>query len=92
MWIKNLIVTIVKEGETIEKDVVHMSMPPTFKARSYQVMWVFGNHIRVSSAKEHLTTCDTDVVLTFEQKCVSIPNDYKLVLATLEYVGWVEEI
>ncbi len=31
-------------------------------------------------------------VVTFEQKFVSIPNDYKLVLAKLEYVGWVEEI
>ncbi len=51
---------------------------------------MFGNHIRVSSAKEHLTTCDSGVVVTFEQKCVSIPNDYKLVLAKLEYVGWVE--
>ncbi len=57
-----------------------------------EVMWVFGNHIRVSSVKEHLTTCDTGVVVTFEQICVSIPNDQKLVLAKLEYVGWVEEI
>ncbi len=57
-----------------------------------QVMWVFGNHIRVSSATEHLTTCQSDVVITFEQKCVSKPNDQKLVLAKLEYVGWVEEI
>jgi hypothetical protein len=47
MWIRTLIFTTVKEGKTIEKDVVHMSMPPTFKARPYQVMWVFGNHIRV---------------------------------------------
>lgn len=61
-----------------------MSIPPTFKARSYQVMWLFGNHIRVSSAKEHLTTCDSGGVVTFEQKCVSIPNDQKLVLAKLE--------
>jgi hypothetical protein len=55
-------------------------------------MWVFGNHIHVSSAKKHLRTCDNGVVITFEQKCVSIPNDYKLVLAKLEYVRWVEEI
>ncbi len=53
---------------------------------------MFGNHIRVSSAKEHLTTCDNGVEVTFEQKCVSIPNDQKLVLAKLEYVGWFEEI
>jgi hypothetical protein len=30
-WIRTLIVTTIKKGETIEKDVVHRSMPPTFK-------------------------------------------------------------
>jgi len=49
-------------------------------------MWAFGNHIRVSSAKEHSTTHDSGVVTIFEQKCVSRQNDQKLVLAKLEYV------
>ncbi len=35
MRIRILSVTTIKEGKTIEKDAVHMSMPPTFKARSY---------------------------------------------------------
>jgi DNA gyrase/topoisomerase IV subunit B len=38
MWIRTLIITTFKERETIEKDVVHMSMPPTFKAKYYHVM------------------------------------------------------
>jgi hypothetical protein len=59
MQISFLTITTIKEGETIEKDVVHMFMPPTFEARSYQVMWVFGNHIHVSSAKEHFTKCES---------------------------------
>ncbi len=49
-WIRNSITTTVKEENKIEKDAMHVSMPPTFEARSYQAMWVFGNHIRVSSA------------------------------------------
>jgi hypothetical protein len=49
-------------------------------------MYAYGNHIRVASAKEHLTTSDCGVVATFEQKCISSPNDQKLVLAKLEYV------
>jgi len=43
-----------------------MSMPPTLEAWSYSVMYVFGNHIWVSSVEEHLTTFDNVVVATFE--------------------------
>jgi len=33
-------------------------------------MYVYGNHIQVASAKEHLTTCDSGIAITFEQTCV----------------------
>jgi hypothetical protein len=55
MWIKSSIVVVVKEGEPIEKDVVHSLMPLAFEAKSYQTMWAFGNHLHVSSVEEHLT-------------------------------------
>jgi hypothetical protein len=55
-------------------------------------MYSYGNHIHVASAKDHLTINDCGLVATFEQKCISGPNDQRLVLAKLEYVGWVEEI
>ncbi len=74
------------KGEAIEQDVVYLSIPPTLEAKSHQAMWAFGNHIHVSSAKEHLTTHDSRVVTIFEQECVSRPNDQKLVIAKLEYV------
>jgi hypothetical protein len=54
-------------------------------------MWAFVNRIHVSSV-EHLTTCDSGLAATFEQECVLGPNDSNLVLAKLDYVGWVEEI
>ncbi len=45
MWIKSSIAIIIKEGDIIEKDVVHLSMPPTFEAKSCWIMLAFGNHI-----------------------------------------------
>jgi len=56
----------MKEGETIKKDVLHISMPPTCEARSDQVMFVFGNHIHVSNVEEHLTTFDSGVATIFK--------------------------
>jgi hypothetical protein len=38
MWIKSSITIAIKKGETIEKDVVHISMPP-IETKSYQTMW-----------------------------------------------------
>jgi hypothetical protein len=34
-WVRFLIVVIIKNGDVIEKDVVHMLMPPTFEVKSY---------------------------------------------------------
>ncbi len=48
-WVKSLIVVVIKNGDVIEKDVVHMLMPPTFEVKSYRAMWAFGNQIHVSS-------------------------------------------
>lgn len=69
-WVRSLIVVAIKNGDVIERDVVHMLMPPTFEAESYWAMWTFGNYIHVSSVKKHLTTFDNGVVATFEQECV----------------------
>jgi hypothetical protein len=65
----------LKHGEIIDKDVVHMSMLPTLEATTYHVMYAFGNHLCVSSGKEHLITRDNSIVVaTFEQECVLEPN------------------
>jgi hypothetical protein len=66
MWIRTCIATSIKEGDILDKDIVHMSMPPTLGAKSYRTMWALGNHIHVSSAEEHSTTCDSGVATTFE--------------------------
>jgi len=90
--VKYSIVAIIKNGYVIKRDVVHMLMPPTLEAKSYQVMWAFGNHICVSNVGKHFTTCDSGVATNFEEECVSGPNDKNLVFAKVEYMGWVEEI
>jgi hypothetical protein len=55
------------DWDTIDKDIVHMSMTPTLEAMSYWTMYVYGNHIHVASAKEHLKINDCGVVVIFEQ-------------------------
>ncbi len=85
-WIRTSIASIIQGGEAIDHDTIHMSMPPTLKARSYRSMYAYGNHIRVVSVKEHLTTYVSGIVATFEQTCVLRLNE------KLEYVGWVEKI
>jgi hypothetical protein len=35
MWIRTFIATIIKEGDIIDKDIMHMSMPPTLEAKFY---------------------------------------------------------
>jgi hypothetical protein len=46
-----------------------MSLPSTLEARSYQAMYAYGNHIRVSNVEEHLSTINCGVATIFEQKC-----------------------
>jgi hypothetical protein len=52
----------------------------------------FWKPLCVSNGEKHLTTSDSGIVATFEQECVSRPNDQWTILANLEYVGWIEEL
>jgi hypothetical protein len=54
-------------------------------------MFVFGNHIRVSNAEEHLTSFDSGVAAIFEWECILGPNDQRPIFAKMENEGWVEE-
>jgi len=36
-------------------------MPSTLEATTYCAMYAFGNHLRVSSGEEHLTTRDSGI-------------------------------
>ncbi len=91
VWIRTAISNAIKDGEEIDKDTLHMSMPPTLATTSYHLIYALGKHIKVSSV-EHLKTLDSGVLTTFEHACISRPNDQILVLAKLKYVGWVEQI
>jgi hypothetical protein len=59
----------MKEGETIDKNTIHIPMPPTLEVRLYQTMFAFCNHICVSSVEKHLTTFYNGAIATFKQKC-----------------------
>ena len=54
-------------------------------------MYTYGNHICVSSVKEHLRTSDYGVMVTFEQKCIYGWNDQRPILAKLESTCKVEK-
>jgi hypothetical protein len=60
-WLRASIALAIQGGDTIDQKTIHMSMSPTLKVRSYQSMYAFGNHIRVVSVEEHLTTNDSGV-------------------------------
>jgi hypothetical protein len=70
-----VIAPIIQGGDTIEQETIHMSMSPTLEARSYPLMYAFGNYICVVSAEEYLTASASGVVATWKQVCVSGPND-----------------
>jgi hypothetical protein len=40
-------------------------MPSTLEATTYQTMYAFANHLRVSSGEDHLTTSYYGIVATF---------------------------
>jgi hypothetical protein len=55
-------------------------------------MYAFGNHLRVANTKHHLATSHSRVTTTFEQVCASHSNDQNPMVASIKYVGWIEEI
>jgi hypothetical protein len=92
IWIKIAITSIFKEENEIDKNMLHMFMPPTLEAKSYQIMYVFSNHIHVSNAKDYLIAFDYSMTTTFEHNCKSRSNDWRPILTKLEYIRWVNKI
>ncbi len=72
--------------------MILISTPPSDIAIAYHSMYAFGNHLQVASAKLHLSTLDLRVAATFQQECCSHSNDQNPIMASLEYVEWIEEI
>ncbi len=72
-WIRTTISLAIKDGGTIDKDIVHMFMLHTLEATTYWPMYAFGNYICVSSVEEHFITINNNVTTTFEHECVSKP-------------------
>jgi hypothetical protein len=88
----NVIAKAIEIGEEVLNDVLSISTPPSSLAITYESMYAFGNHLRVTSVKAHLTISNYRVATTFEQECQSHSNDRNPIMASFEYVGWIEEI
>lgn len=65
VWVRGAISSTVKDGVVVDKKVMHMSMPLTLEATTYQIMYAFANHLQVSNGEDHLTTSDCGIVVTF---------------------------
>jgi hypothetical protein len=60
-WIRIVLTFTIKKSENINKGTIHMLMPPTLKATTYQVMYAFKNHIHVCNVEKLLTTINSGV-------------------------------
>jgi hypothetical protein len=92
LWLFNVVVNAMAVGEDVVEDMVSISIGPLDLATSYRSMCAFGNHLWVVSVEAHLSTLDSSVATTFEQECRYRSNDWNPIMASIEYVGWIEEI
>ncbi len=92
LWLFNFVVNAMAIGEDVVEDMVSISIGPLDLATSYRSMCAFGNHLWVVSVEAHLSTLDSSVATTFEQECRYRSNDWNPIMASIEYVGWIEEI
>ena len=91
-WLAIAVGDFEAQNQVVDPDVKSISMWPALTAIAHRSMWAYGNHFRVQSAEGNSTTMDCGVATTFDQWCVSGPNDNNHVFAHVEYVGKVEEI
>jgi hypothetical protein len=91
-WFVGAIVESLATCKEIAKNVLSMRIPRSDLTTSYRSMYAFGNHLRVASAEVHLATTDFRIVATFEKDYRSSSSDRCPILASLEYVGWIEKI
>ncbi len=91
-WLPQTLYSKKENGENIDLEAIQLSLPLALKATSYQVMYAYGNHIRVKSVETNLVTMCFGVAITFTTMCKSNGQDSSPIKANLEYVGWFEEI
>jgi hypothetical protein len=92
VWFSIVVAKSLVANEDVSKDVISISTPPLDLAIGYHSMYAFGNHLRVANAESHFSTTNLGVIATFEQECRSHSNDCNPIMASLENVGWIEEI
>ena len=61
-------------------------------ATSFHSIFLFGNHYRVASVEEGLTTCDSRIVCAYQWLCKIRLSDPNPVMANMEYVEEIEGI
>jgi hypothetical protein len=65
---------------------------PSLEAMAYRAMKAHGMHLRIRSAKEEKSMCDSAIAVTFLQPQRGTEDDENPTLVPVEYIGLVEEI
>jgi hypothetical protein len=82
----------VHRGEDVHGDLQALAKFPQNVATSYQSMYAYGFYLRTRSAELHLKSMNSGVVATFQRPYRNGRRDRNFVMASLEYVGNVDEI
>jgi hypothetical protein len=77
-------------GENISEEV-SIGMPPLDLTMNYPSMYAFENHLQVANVKKQFSIANSRVAITFKQECCSHSNDPNPIMASIEYIGWIEK-
>jgi hypothetical protein len=80
---------VERPGYEVPEMVKESSRLPSLEATMYRYMKAYGMHLRVSSAEEGKSTCDSAVAATFMQPQRGTENDSQPILTAVEYTEWV---
>jgi hypothetical protein len=91
-WFRSEVESEELGDNDVHDDVKALLQLPRNTATKYRSMYGYGYHCRIKSAKQHMKTADSGVVATFRRPFQNGQRDRNIVIASLEYVGNVEEI
>jgi hypothetical protein len=90
-WFESKVQLELRE-EDVHGDLQALATMPQYVATKYRSLYVYGYHFKVRSTEEHLKCTDSSVVATFRRPYRNGRRDRNLVMASLEYVGIIDEI
>lgn len=88
----NIVVKDMAISVEVARSIISFNNPPSEVATTCCSMYAFGSHLRVASAKCHLSCSNSKMAIIFEQECHLHSNDRNPAVASQVYVGSIEKI